>query len=789
MLSQLFFRSMWSRSCLSVAQALLCLFIGFLIGSYSQPKELPHETTDSLSVPSTRDHASTSPARHRSFARPENIPNITAYSIESIEAFRAQFPPISGRPTRICLVTSAISGPTLNGGIATAFYALAMRLGEFNSQAGYKSFDITILYAAHPYYYRGSEQEWAAKFAENDIRFIGLPESIFKFYGHKYVVRAYRIFEWLRDRENDFDVISYHDYMANGYYLALAKHQKINFSNVFLFVQCHSTTRWADNLNSRPPKDHNTLGYYYMEQKSVELADARVSPSAYYYSWMQQDGLYDLSKGRSFVVQNLIYPARNDEQVISSLRSRHFAFFGRLEVRKGLMTFCDSLDILVSRQQIQPERVTFIGPNVPIDNMPASEYIRSRAREGQWAFELALEHTFNTEQALAFIQAGETIVVLPTLGDNSPYALLEMIAHNIPVITTDAGGGKELFVDDSDSVIAPMGNPSRLADRMIKAMNFGIRNVRLSSPFSVTTSAYIGLLKSFHAGSAGHRSTDPFLSYQPHQRILMGITTHNRPKQLFDCVQSIAKQDYPAELLNVVVIDDSSTDVQVEDSLRKCDATLSQKGIAHQFIRKETPEFVARIRNEIIELAVAQAAHFVCFMDDDDLALPEMLRRYMFVSETTGADLLTDISDNYDLQDGMLRHSHRSLSIGNSFAHNFFINNFGKANFCVKPRAALSFGGHHVSAIGTSPYVDWGFFTRASLAGLRIELVPLVLYKYAKYSKGSIFYGMTSLADKYNGHLKMINDTWALVPPEFRDILLYCRYKLGVPQIVGDGPM
>lgn len=166
-----------------------------------------------------------------------------------------------------------------------------------------------------------------------------------------------------------------------------------------------------------------------------------------------------------------------------------------------------------------------------------------------------------------------------------------------------------------------------------------------------------------------------------------------------------------------------------------------------------------------------------------------MLRTYMYVATTTDADVLTDISDNYDMVDGQMRHSHRSLAIGNSFAHNFFINDFGKANFCVKPQAGVSIGGHHTGPTGNSPYVDWGFFSRASLHGLNIELIPLPLYKYAKHSKGSIWYGMTSLTDKYNGHMKMIADLYEYIPEELRDIVLYCRYQLGYPQLVGDGPL
>lgn len=165
-----------------------------------------------------------------------------------------------------------------------------------------------------------------------------------------------------------------------------------------------------------------------------------------------------------------------------------------------------------------------------------------------------------------------------------------------------------------------------------------------------------------------------------------------------------------------------------------------------------------------------------------------MLATYMRVAAHVKADVLTDFSDNYDIQpNGQWRLSHRSLAVGNAFAHNFFINNYGKANFCVRPERALAIGGHHTGPRSASPYVDWGFFTRASLNGLAIEVLPLALYKYAKHSPGSIWYGMTSQPNRYDGHAKMLADLQEVVPPEMRDVLLYCRYSLGLPKAKADG--
>ena len=154
-----------------------------------------------------------------------------------------------------------------------------------------------------------------------------------------------------------------------------------------------------------------------------------------------------------------------------------------------------------------------------------------------------------------------------------------------------------------------------------------------------------------------------------------------------------------------------------------------------------------------------------------------------------GTDILLDMSDNYDRRDGKKVFSHTSLGIGDALSHNFFINNFGKANFCVKPQAALNIGGHHEGEYSRSPFVDWAFLTRASLAGLNIELVPRALYEYSKRSKGSIWYGMTNGAQQYDGHAKMVEDVIRSVPKQLQDAIKLCRYRLALPEVKGDGPV
>eukprot|EP00050_Salpingoeca_kvevrii_P015751 m.49765 g.49765 ORF g.49765 m.49765 type:complete len:834 (-) comp6495_c0_seq2:1773-4274(-) len=706
------------------------------------------------------------------------------------------------RPIRVCLVTSAVAGPTRSGGIGTAFHAMAMHLAAEHTLSGGPRFHVTILYAAHPYYGAHASMHWIEHFKQFNIRFIPLPEPRREIYGPKYVVRAYQIFEYLRARESEFDVLSYHDHMGNGYFLALAKRQGLAFNSTVLLAQCHSTVRWADELNYRPPKDHNTLAYYYMEQKALEWADARVSPSAYYLDWMRDAG-YDLSQGRSFVVQNLMHPQPDDasNEALAPVVSRHFVFFARLEVRKGLMVFLDALDKLhaaagASGSEVLPTHVSFIGPDVSIDGDRASAVVRRRA--AKWKVSVLIEHSFNTAQALQFIRSNSAIAVLPTLGDNSPYVVMEIAGHRLPLITTSAGGGVELLSDLANThVVVPPENAEALARAMLHGMTAGILPAKLAKSFSQNRATYISLIEALARGDQDGHGIGGHLAQGGREhlqhsdlQVMIGITSHNRPDSLLATVDTLIAQSYSAKLMNVVILDDASTHPGMLAALDDAHHRLEEATISHKAIVLKEHAFVANARNLLLAEAARANVDYLCFMDDDDLALPEMLETYMKVARSTDADLLTDLSDNYDVDShGRPRLSHRSIAIGNAFAHNFFINNYGKANFCVRPELGLAIGGHQTGSRANSPYVDWGFLTRASLHGLKMELVPQVLYKYTKESSGSIWYGMRSQVDRYNGHAKILDDLTKALPPSYRDILLYCRYRLGIPKVAGDGPL
>ena len=435
------------------------------------------------------------------FAEPLEAPAFAA-------AVLSQLPPPQ-EPIRVCLVTSAFSGPTPNGGVGTAFHALAMHLAQARSPDDKFTFQVTVVYAAHPWCGRGEEEEWVSYFAKRRIHFQALVTDVSNFYGPKLLVRSYKVMEFLRARDGDFDVVTFHDHMGLGYFTTQLKHQGLAFQSTFLFVQGHGTIRWADHHNYRPPRDHNTLAYYHMERKAVEYSDARVFPSRYYLDWLQgPEAEFDMSTGYNFVVKNLLYPLPHDEQPLSTHFPKHFVFFGRLEVRKGLLTFLGALAQLDAQEL---GHITFLGPSVNIEGRKAHEVVTERMDAMNWPEDAYTVLTdLNSEEALQYILDNDAVAVIPTLGDNSPYVVIELVSRHIPLITTTAGGGAELvsITQDMEPFVVPSDDAPALAQAMSIARERGIKNFRAAEPFSATRLTYLNLIRAFAAikdsGAAGH---------------------------------------------------------------------------------------------------------------------------------------------------------------------------------------------------------------------------------------------------------------------------------------------
>ena len=129
------------------------------------------------------------------------------------------------------------------------------------------------------------------------------------------------------------------------------------------------------------------------------------------------------------------------------------------------------------------------------------------------------------------------------------------------------------------------------------------------------------------------------------QKISVIIPAYNIEDLLPKCVRSVAQQDYPAELLQIIVVDDGSTDgtAGVADDLAK---EFSNVEVYHQ---KNGGSSSAR------NLGIAHATgEYIGFVDSDDYVDSRMYSSLVDAAVRTGADMV-QISRDEISEDGTRR--------------------------------------------------------------------------------------------------------------------------------------
>lgn len=367
--------------------------------------------------------------------------------------------------SRVCVISPEIVGPHKNGGIGTHSYYLSLFLSRELQQ------EVTFLYTGDIELH--DEAYWREAFRRDyGIEFVWLPRATAGgesgFGAPTYFARTSSlVHDWLRGRE--FAVCHFQEMLGNGFRSFQAKRLGLAFAETILTCTVHSSWDWINQaMQTYPQHGRTELESKFMERYSIEHCDVLLSPSQYMLEW---------------VAANRI-PVRTSQHVLPYLFDpelkpvggrpvdRHIIFFGRLEVRKGILIFLDALRNLASSPDglNGPIRVTFLGkPGYTPDGDGARSIEIARA-EVSGLFTLQAVTDLGHQQAMEFLSTNnDALVVCPSLVDNSPYAIIECIQMGLNIIAGRSGGIPELF-EGGDRLFEPT------ADALAAMLRSGLAN-------------------------------------------------------------------------------------------------------------------------------------------------------------------------------------------------------------------------------------------------------------------------------------------------------------------------
>lgn len=661
---------------------------------------------------------------------------------------------------RVCIVTPDLIGPVRNGGIGTSCSYLAQELAEAGHQ-------VSIFFTQGNSSAKATDA-WVEPYSQRNIRIaIACEWAAMRrfpptFPEYPPLLMAHIVHDWLAERH--FDVVVFMEWQGNGYYALRSRQCGLRFQDTVFITHMHSPSLWHSVYNAELPEHPLQALTWFMERQSLALADVVISPSAFMIEWVQKHG-YRLP-ALTCVQPNLFTsesPSCSKKKALSCIRE--FVFFGRLEYRKGLVEFCDALDLMVRDATPLPEQVTFLGKFARVGQEHAALYLARRAYA--WPMPISFITCADHKEALNYLGEGNRLAVMPSVADNSPYTVYECLAGGIPFIARNTGGVAELIAPlDRESCLCG-DNPRSLADKLALALEQGMRCPKLAFDLEENRQAWKALFCSL-VRSARQQRPSSSLSILP--TISVCLTHYSRPHLLRQALQSLFEQDYPN--FEVILADDGSPDAASKALLNALEPEFRKR---RWTILRLMNGYLGKARNAAAQKA---SGEFLLFMDDDNVARPFMLNRFAQAAAHSRADIITAM---FDVFSGNRKPGPRTpvkerfLPVGGILSYSAITNVIGDANALVRRTLFLRLGGFSEDyGLG---HEDFEFFLQATLKGASLAVIPESLFWYRRDAPSML--GTTNTAANRMRSLRPFVDSLA---PDWTEMVLM-THGLGVREL------
>lgn len=556
---------------------------------------------------------------------------------------------------RIWIITSEYPGELATGGIARYVENIAKAFVG-------KGIDLTIITLAKTDYHRQVAEGFSIigftshyeKFSSEE-KTPPLESKVFPYnlitYWPALSYQVADLVESLIQRFGAPDVIECQEYGALPYYLLQRKLIGNSLlQNVPILVHCHSPVSLLTKFNHRPTATFPDYWIGEMEKFSIAAADALLCPTHY-----MAKQIADIAPHREKIdVIPLPNPLADFFTTSSVVPSPHakptVLYFGRLEVRKGILPAMEDIESLWNSGR--DFRVVLLGGDE--EYMPrgttVGTFIRSRYAHRIKTNVLEMHDSCAMGEVGKYIIAAQ-IVIIPSLWESFCNTCMEAMFLGRVVLASKSGAQAELIGADGQAGILfdweVPGDFATQLDRLLKLSSTEKERIGNKARQRITELCSIEKitaqrLQHFEEIIRRHKKSSLFpaawrgytppavihnkrscLLDQQAPRLSVIIPFFNLGKYVMGTVQSIlGSTDLPEEIL---IINDGSTD---EDSL----AVLQELEDLHPSIRviHQPNRGLSSTRNRGAKEAQGE---FIAFVDADDEVQPKFFEKALRVLE------------------------------------------------------------------------------------------------------------------------------------------------------------
>lgn len=520
--------------------------------------------------------------------------------------------------------------------------------------------------------------------------------------------------------------IEYGDYQGHGCRLAQAKRAGMFPQWVELVVHCHGATHYLENANQTWYGIAH-LGVAEREKISVENADTVFFPTVFLRNLYRESGIEVPDEK---IVQ-LRYPYLAEPAKIDQTeRADTLVFFGKRSVMKGYVLFLGATALGADALRgLGIKRIVFVGPRVSEtpEDKSRLDWLRSQ-------FEIVELTTLGQAAAIEQLRgyADRALCVMPYLGDNHPYAMLEATFAGILPVMVRAGGVPELYPEPFDRVLLADPTDASLLACLTSLVKMSVdERHRLRVNFlNAMVSAQREINETFHKFGFGESRVQPEVTGPAGKATVIVPVFNTELKLVSDLVFGLNNQSLsPVE---VIFVDDASQP-GYPDQLGEL---LQQElRLPYRIIRHPKNKGLAGARNTAL---FAANTEYVINVDSDDVPLNDFVRNIVRLLDAqpscaAAVPYLKAFDEETNFNEvAHDRHSYRPL--GDGVTASLLTNNLGHANSGYRTAVVRALGGWDDSE--KSMWEDWALFLKIVSSGHRIGIIPQpdCLYRVRKQS-------------------------------------------------------
>ncbi len=537
----------------------------------------------------------------------------------------------------------------------------------------------------------------------------------------------------LVEKEGLPDLVEAQDYLGIAYYILQRKYALEDpFRNLRVLITLHTPKFICDLYNEAPVYKFPDFTVGEAERWCIKSADGVVSPSEYLKRELLK---FQELKGINLEVVRNPYEVEDFEE--TSGEKRDLVFVGRLEKRKGI------LELIELMKGVWQE-----GWEIPLYLIGGDTWFHPKGRwMSQWLKEkygyyfregfLVYAGKLSPLELKKRLRERAKIGIVPSLFENFPYVVIELIENGVIPLVSNRGGMAELVGEKG--FIFKHEEENSFRDKLIKLITldeteleklrkYHLERVKSLCSYEVVFNKKFEYLE--RVLNSKRKSFYPFLREieikstenressengdEVKDLLSVVIPYYNLGELILETLRSIEESTYPYK--EIIIVNDASTDQRSLEILKELEGSRENLRIIH----KERNEGLALARNTG---AFEARGEFIAFVDADDLVEKEYFERAIRILKNyENVSFVGCWLEYFEGSQGLW------ITFNPEFPYILFHNSINSQGIVIRKRDFLKFGLNDPRM--KYGMEDYDMILNLLKHGKRGVVIPEVLFKY-----------------------------------------------------------